>query len=88
MPRKSVRNEVAAPPIVPVIAPTAVYTVETFRATFGLRQSSLRREVKEGRLKVYKRCGRYFITGEQVLAWLRGEGETCRACAAAPAAAE
>jgi hypothetical protein len=65
--------EPASAPAVPVVHPDAVYTVESFRLTFGLRQSSLRREVREGRLKVYKRCGKYFILGAQVLAWLRGD---------------
>jgi hypothetical protein len=55
-----------------VVHPTAVYRREAFRAAFGLRDSSLRREVREGRLKVYKRCGKYYILGEDVLAWLRG----------------
>jgi hypothetical protein len=49
-----------------------IYTTDSFRRVFGLRQSSLRREVREGRLKVYKRCGKYFILGDQVLAWLQG----------------
>jgi hypothetical protein len=54
-----------------VIAQDAVYSADSFRRTFGLRPSSLRREVREGRLKVYKRCGKYFILGGDVLAWLR-----------------
>jgi hypothetical protein len=76
MPRKAPAAEPATAPAVHVVEPTAVYTVESFRLTFGLRQSSLRREVREGRLKVYKRCGKYFILGAQVLAWLRGENGT------------
>jgi hypothetical protein len=65
--------EPVSPPVVPVIQPTAVYTVATFQRTFGLRPSSLRREVREGRLKVQKRCGRYFILGSAVLDWLKGQ---------------
>jgi hypothetical protein len=38
----------------------------------GLRQSSLRREIRAGRLSVNKRCGKYFFLGEQLLDWLRG----------------
>jgi hypothetical protein len=64
-------------PSVHVIEPHAVYTADAFRRAFGLRESSLRRELREGRLKVYKRCGKYFILGEDVLAWLRG-GEVRR----------
>jgi hypothetical protein len=55
-----------------VIHPTGVYTVAQVRAMLGLRQSSLRREIREGRLAVYKRCGKYFFLGEQLLDWLRG----------------
>jgi hypothetical protein len=65
---------VPAVAVVPVIHEHTVFTAATFRETFGLRPSSLRTEVREGRLKVQKRCGRYFILGEAVLAWLR-EGE-------------
>jgi hypothetical protein len=54
------------------VEPNAVFTRESFLATFRLRESSLRREVREGRLRVYKRCGRYFILGEDVLEWLKG----------------
>jgi hypothetical protein len=72
MPQKTRAAAVLAAPVLHVVEPTAVYTAETFRRAFGLRASSLRREVREGRLKVYKRCGKYFILGEDVLAWLRG----------------
>jgi hypothetical protein len=73
MPRNQ-RMPVAEPataPVVPVIQPTSIFTTKTFREVFGLRPSSLRREVREGRLKVFKRCDKYFILGEEVLAWLR-----------------
>jgi hypothetical protein len=55
-----------------VLHETGVYTVQQVRAMLGLRQSSLRRELREGRLRVCKRCGKYFFLGEQLLAWLRG----------------
>jgi hypothetical protein len=61
----------AAAPTPHIVCASAVYTAEAFRRAFGLRASSLRREVREGRLKVHKRCGKYFILGEDVLAWLR-----------------
>jgi hypothetical protein len=60
-----------------IIHPTGVYTVSQVRAMLGLRQSSLRREIREGRLRVNKRCGKYFFLGEQLLDWLRG-GEVVR----------
>jgi hypothetical protein len=61
-----------APPCGHVVHEGAVYSADAFRRTFGLRTSSLRREVRERRLKVHKRCGKYFILGADVLAWLRG----------------
>lgn len=80
MPRTRSNAAVAEPPALPhpvVIQPTGVYTVPQVRAMLGLRQSSLRREIREGRLAVNKRCGKYFFLGEQLLAWLRG-GEVRR----------
>jgi hypothetical protein len=61
----------AAPPQPLVIEPHRVFTAEEFRVAFGLRKSTLRREVREGRLHVAKRGGKYFILGEWVLEWLR-----------------
>jgi hypothetical protein len=68
--------ESAAPPI-HVIAPTAVYSVDDARRLLRLKQSSVRREVRAGRLRVSKRCGRYFLLGQWLLAWIR-EGELPR----------
>jgi hypothetical protein len=82
MPRSTPAAAPAAPPVAQIVDPRAVYTAESFRRAFGLRQSSLRREVREGRLKVYKRCGKYFILGEDVLTWLRGGEVRPRAAAA------
>jgi hypothetical protein len=72
MARRTPATEPAASPAVHVIHEHAVYSADSFRRAFGLRTSSLRRELREGRLKVYKRCGKYFILGEDILAWLRG----------------
>jgi hypothetical protein len=58
------------PPV--VIHPTGVYQVAHVRAMLGLRQSSLRREIREGRLRVNKRCAKYFFLGQQLLDWLAG----------------
>ena len=67
-------TESDTPSITPpaIIAENAVFTVAQVRAMLGLRQSSLRREIREGRLAVNKRCGKYFFLGEQLLDWLRG----------------
>ncbi len=57
-----------------VVYPSAVYTVDDLRRIFGLKVSSVRREVRLGRLRIAKRCGRYYCLGQWVLQWL-GEGE-------------
>jgi hypothetical protein len=86
MRRQPARVPDPAPPVVHVIDAQAVYTADGFRRVFGLRASSLRREVREGRLIVHRRCGRYFILGLDVLAWLRAGEVRPRARTAAPAA--
>ncbi len=47
-----------------------VYDVGGAQRALRLTKSTIRREVREGRLRVCKRAGRYYITGEQLLAWL------------------
>jgi hypothetical protein len=54
-----------------VLDPLRIFTAEEFRRAFGLRKSTLRREVRERRLRVAKRAGKYFILGEWVIEWLR-----------------
>jgi hypothetical protein len=60
-----------------VIEPTAVYSVAEAVAALRLRQSTIRRELREGRLRVAKRAGRYYLLGKWLLAWIEG-GEVCR----------
>jgi hypothetical protein len=67
----------AVPTAVHVIDPTGVYSVEDCIRIFRLRKSTIRRELREGRLRVSKRAGRYFLLGEWLLEWLRG-GELVR----------
>jgi hypothetical protein len=62
---------------VPVIDPRAVFTRDTLTATLGLRPNTIRREVREGRLRVSRRAGRWFFLGEWVTEWLRA-GEVPR----------
>jgi hypothetical protein len=57
-----------------VIYATAVYTVDDLRRIFGLKASSVRREVRMKRLRIAKRCGRYFCLGQWILEWI-GAGE-------------
>jgi hypothetical protein len=60
-----------------VIDPNGIYTAVDFRETLGLTPSSLRREVRERRLRIAKRCGRYFLLGKWILSWIE-EGEIRR----------
>jgi hypothetical protein len=57
-----------------VVHPTAVYTIVSAQAALQLTRTTLRREIRLGRLKVSKRAGRYFILGAWLLEWLR-DGE-------------
>jgi hypothetical protein len=60
-----------------VIHPTAVYTVEDAKRIFSLRDSTIRREVREGRLRIAKRAGRYYLLGRWIIEWIEG-GEVRR----------
>jgi hypothetical protein len=53
-----------------VIHADGVYTVEDLRRVFGLKASSVRREVRLGRLRIAKRCGRYYCLGQWVRQWI------------------
>jgi hypothetical protein len=52
------------------ILPTSVYTMDQLRRAFGLKTSSLAREIREKRLRVSKRCGKYYFLGAWVIEWL------------------
>lgn len=65
------------PPAVHVIDPTAVYFVDDARQILRLKESTIRREVRGGRLRVAKRAGRYYLLGEWILEWNRS-GEVRR----------
>jgi hypothetical protein len=62
-----------------VIHPNAVYGRDDLRIVLHLRKSTLGREIREKRLRVSKRAGRYFILGSWVLEWLRAGEITKRA---------
>ena len=53
-----------------VILPTAVYTGRQLQAALGLRSSTVRREVRMGRLRISKRSGKYLILGSWILDWI------------------
>jgi hypothetical protein len=48
-----------------------VYSVEEAQAALKLKRSTIRREVRERRLRISKRAGRYYLLGEWILQWLR-----------------
>lgn len=56
-----------------IVDPHAIFTVAELRELFGLRDGSIPREIRKGRLKAHRVCGRYFITGPDVMRWVRGE---------------
>jgi hypothetical protein len=60
------------------IVPTAVYDLEAARAALNLAKTTLNRELRQGRLRVTKRAGKYFVLGTWLLEWLRA-GEVRRA---------
>jgi hypothetical protein len=70
VPSKKANTPPPSPPTFLVIPDDAIFTMRTLRATLGIRVS-LKYEIRRGRLKVYKRCGKYFTTGIEVKDWLR-----------------
>jgi hypothetical protein len=55
-----------------IIRPNAVYSVAEAQAALKLKSSTIRREVRERRLRVAKRAGRYYLLGRWLLEWLEG----------------
>jgi len=53
-----------------IVEPLGVYTPDQIREVLGLRDNSIPREIRAGRLRVAKRCGRYFILGSWIISWL------------------
>ena len=80
MPRTAPRPAPTAAAAVHVIAPTAVYFVDDVIHLLRLRKSTVRRELREGRLRVAKRAGRYFLLGKWLIEWIES-GELMRASA-------
>jgi hypothetical protein len=69
------------------ISPTGIYSTGAVIAALGLRASSLRTEWRAGRLRVVRRCGKNYLLGKDVLAWLDG-GELQRRGKSAEQSAE
>src|SRR5262245_5481886 len=59
------------------IDPLDVFDVGGAQAALKLTRSTIRREVKLGRLRISKRAGRHYILGRWLLEWL-AEGEVPR----------
>jgi hypothetical protein len=74
--RPSVPEKFRAGPLL-TIHPNDVYSAAGAREALGLTASTIRREVREGRLRVSKRAGRYFLLGAWLLEWIAG-GEVRR----------
>jgi hypothetical protein len=55
---------------IPVIDSNAVYTRTTLTQTLGLRDGTIPRELRLGRLRYSKRAGKIIILGSWVLEWI------------------
>jgi hypothetical protein len=55
-----------------VIHRDAVYLLDSAQRALRLTRTTVRREIRLGRLRVSKRAGRYFILGRWLLEWLEG----------------
>jgi hypothetical protein len=76
MPRQRSKPAEDAPPpsTAPAldIRPDGIYRTETVMAALGICRASIRKEWREGRLRVVRRCGKNYLIGRDVLAWLDG----------------
>jgi len=54
----------------PVIDPNQVFSLSQAAATLGLAKTSLPREIRARRLIAYRRCGRNYILGKDLLNWI------------------
>lgn len=54
-----------------VIDPTGVYLRAHVCELLGVQLSTLRREIRAGRLRVSRRAGRYYFLGDWLLEWIR-----------------
>ena len=57
------------------LKPDAIVPLESLADACNLTHGQLVREVNAKRLDARRRCGRYFVTGEAVLRWMRAENE-------------
>jgi hypothetical protein len=55
-----------------VIDPNGVFSKKQLQEALQLRNSTLRREVREKRLRVSRLAGKYWFLGSWILEWLAG----------------
>jgi hypothetical protein len=67
-----------APPEPHVIDPHGIYFPDQAQILLRLTRSTIRREFREGRLRIAKRAGRYYLLGKWLIEWIEG-GELRRA---------
>jgi hypothetical protein len=60
----------AAPELAVEILPNGVYSITGITQLLRLRRHSLPREIRAKRLVAHKRCGRWWVLGKDVIAWL------------------
>jgi hypothetical protein len=73
MPRRRHRATPLDSPAEPApfrVDPNGVYRPAQVIAALGLRASSLRSEWRAGRLRIVRRCGKNYLVGRDILAWL------------------
>ncbi|MFL5242385.1 MAG: hypothetical protein ACJ8FY_09780 [Gemmataceae bacterium] len=71
------KNQPAKTPVIRnVVMPNSVFTTRGLRRLTGLSEISIRREIREGRLKTYRRSRQNFFLGADVLTWLLGNPYT------------
>ena len=80
MPKRATLDTPIATPILPAldIRRDGIYLPSQVIEALGLRASSLRSEHRAGRLKIRRRCGRNFLLGSDLLAWLADAPEPTR----------
>lgn len=58
-----------------VIQPTEIFDRPALTKALDLTATTLAREVRLGRLKSYRRAGKSYFVGQDVLDWLRTAGD-------------
>jgi hypothetical protein len=71
-PAEPAGSRAVEPASVHTIEPTGLYLLEDAIRIFRLRKSTIRRELREGRLRVSKRAGRYYLLGRWLIEWIEG----------------